>query len=233
MTEQPRPQDFESQWQDKLSRALDKKVGSQERNTLLAGGEELSDQSTPRQRLAWTCQVIERLEDIADLAARQEILTDCHCQYPVEDLQDVKALYRETGEIDSALAALQAKFETFLREDLGLEEKLVETIRSRGWGLAGIRKGQQVIATKIPKSAYLRKYFLASDPLEKRRLYCHCPRVRDEVGNAPTLPLEYCHCGAGFYQGIWEEILGQPVQVDVLQSVMQGDEVCQVAVHLP
>lgn len=232
MTEQQRPQDFESQWQGKLSRALEKKTG-QPPADLLAGGEQLSDQSTPRQRLVWTCQVIERLDKVADLAARQEILTDCHCQYPPEDLQDVKAIYQETGKIDDVLAALQTKFETFLREDLDLKEELVETIRSRGWGLAGIRKGQQVIATKIPKSGYLREYFQASDPLEKRRLYCHCPRVRDEVGNNPTLPLEYCYCGAGFYQGIWEEILGRSVRVEVLQSVMAGDEVCQVAVHLP
>ena len=69
--------------------------------------------------------------------------------------------------------------------------------------------------------------------MEKRKLYCHCPRVRDMVDEDPRLPKTYCYCGAGFYQGIWETILDQPVKVEVLKSVMVGDEVCQIAIHLP
>jgi len=228
-----RPQDFENQWQDKLSRALEASVGEGAAWEITAGGEALSDESTPRQRLIWTCQMIDKMEGAADLETRQGILAECHCQYPVEELGDVKAAYRESGQVDTALEMLQAKFETFLREGLGLEEELVGEVVSRGWGLAGVRQGQRVIATKIPKSGYLRDYFKESDPLQKRRLYCHCPRVRDMVGEDPALPTEYCYCGAGYYQDIWEEILGQPVKVEVLQSVMGGDEVCQVAVHLP
>ena len=37
---------------------------------------------------------------------------------------------------------------------------------------------------------------------------------------------------AWLYKGIWEEILQQPVQVQVLESVLQGDQVCKIAVHL-
>jgi len=122
---------------------------------------------------------------------------------------------------------------TFLREVLELEEELVETIVEKGWGLAGRRKGKTITATKIPKSGYLREYFNETDPEKKRKLYCHCPRVRDEVGSEPILPIEYCYCGAGFYKGIWEEILGEQVEVEMLESVMKGDEVCTIAVHLP
>jgi predicted hydrocarbon binding protein len=43
----------------------------------------------------------------------------------------------------------------------------------------------------------------------------------------------YCYCGAGFYKGVWEEILQRPVEVEVLESVMRGDEVCTVAIRLP
>jgi predicted hydrocarbon binding protein len=57
--------------------------------------------------------------------------------------------------------------------------------------------------------------------------------VRDGVGEQPQLPGTYCYCGAGFYQGIWETVLREPVQVEVLESVMQGGEVCKIAVHLP
>lgn len=233
MSSAKRPQDFESQWQDKLSRAVEARTGREVSGRVLEGGAGLSDGSSPRQRVVWTCQALTRLAENADLETRQEILSDCHCSYPVEDLQDIKAAYQESGEIETALALLQARFEHFLRETLELEEELVETIIQRGWGLAGHRQGNTIIATKIPKSGYLREYFNEEDPLQKRRYYCHCPRVRDEVGSQPGLPGEYCYCGAGFYKGIWEEILGQPVQVEVLESVLQGDQVCKIAIHLP
>ena len=99
--------------------------------------------------------------------------------------------------------------------------------------MAGVRKGKQIISTKIPKSSYIVEYFEAEDPLEKRKLYCHCPRVRDGVGEDPQLPLAYCYCGAGFYKGIWEIILGVPVRVEVLESVMMGGDVCKIAIQLP
>jgi predicted hydrocarbon binding protein len=48
-----------------------------------------------------------------------------------------------------------------------------------------------------------------------------------------SLPEIYCYCGAGYYRGIWEEIVQEPVEVEVLESVLAGDEVCKVAIHLP
>jgi len=225
--------DFESQWQDKLARAVETLAGRETREGVMPGGAELSDGSPAREKLAWTCQALERLAQSADLETRQEILTQCACQYPPEDLEDVHQVYQQNRDLDQVMALLQARFESFLREGLDLEEDLIEQITSWGWGLAGVREGNTITATKIPKSGYLREYFQEEDPLKKRQLYCHCPRVRDMVGSQPGLPEEYCCCGAGFYRGIWEEILGEPVQVEVLKSVMGGDQVCQIAVHLP
>ncbi len=232
MAEKLQEIDFEYQWQDKLSLAVAERVGDDARDIVLAGGPEISDASTPQERLKWTFQVLECLEACADLETRQEILTQCACQYPLDDLLQVKMTYRVNRDIDQVLDLLQGIFEYFLH-NLELEEELIQTILDQGWGLAGRREGNTIIATKIPKSGYLREYFQEEDPIEKRRLYCHCPRVRDEVGSDPTLPMEYCYCGAGFYKGIWEEILGQPVKVEMLESVMGGDEVCTIAIHLP
>ena len=177
--------------------------------------------------------MLERLEDVADDTTRQEIMTGCACQYPKAELDDARGIFLETGDVDEVIDLLQAKFEVFLRDGLELDEELVLEIISRGWGLAGVREGDHIIATKIPKSGYLPEYFEAEDPLEKRKLYCHCPRVRDGVGEDPQLPLEYCYCGAGFYKGIWETILREPVRVEILESVMMGGDVCKIAIHLP
>jgi predicted hydrocarbon binding protein len=53
------------------------------------------------------------------------------------------------------------------------------------------------------------------------------------VDRLAKVPADYCYCGAGFYKDIWEEILQQPVEVELLSSVLQGDDTCQVAIHLP
>ncbi|MCJ7717022.1 MAG: hypothetical protein MUO54_10965 [Anaerolineales bacterium] len=233
MNDQEEKFDFEKNWQGKFSRAVEKELGKEPRDSVLQGGETLTDGSNTEEKVSWTCEALDQLALITDEQTRQEILTQCACKYPVEDLQDVKAAYKKGGDVDLALSMLQEKFEFFLRETLGLEEKLIKTILGLGWGVAGKREGQTIIATKIPKSGYLEQYFNEADPLQKRRYYCHCPRVRDGVGADPTLPMTYCYCGAGFYKGIWEEILGETVGVEMLESVLQGDEVCKIAVHLP
>jgi predicted hydrocarbon binding protein len=43
----------------------------------------------------------------------------------------------------------------------------------------------------------------------------------------------YCYCGAGWYQQLWDGIMGQPVRVEVLKSILQGDDRCSFAIHLP
>jgi hypothetical protein len=225
--------DFERQWQEKLKQAISSRTVDAPQSLILEGGADISDGSPASERLAWTCEMLKRLGEFLDLETSQKILTDCHCSYPLGNLLDVKLEYRVYGDVDRALEMLQDKFETFLRQDLELEEKLIEKIIKEGWGLAGRRKGNSIIATKIPKSAYIHEYFKEEDPVRKRQLYCHCPRVRDEAGNGKDLPLTYCYCGAGFYKGIWEEILGEPVEVELLESVMQEDSVCKIAIHLP
>jgi predicted hydrocarbon binding protein len=109
----------------------------------------------------------------------------------------------------------------------------MEEILRRGWGLAGVRKGNTIIATKIPKSGYLVEYMRETDPQKKRQYYCHCPRIRDVLKSSETLSPTYCYCGAGFYKGLWEEILQEPVEVELLESVLKGDDVCKVAIRLP
>ena len=46
-------------------------------------------------------------------------------------------------------------------------------------------------------------------------------------------PELFCYCGAGFYKGIWEEIIQEEVKVEVLESVLKGDDVCKIAIYLP
>ena len=226
-------QDFERVWLAKFSRCLDAAVGEQTRKEVMEGSEALSSQSNWQKVVGWSKGAMQRLDALVDEATRRQIMTGCACQYPKSALQEVRRAYAQSGDVDLALQILQEQFVSLLKDSLGLSDELIEDIVSRGWGSAGVREGDTINATKIPKSGKLAEYMQETDPEKKRQLYCHCPRVRDALKTGEIISLTYCYCGAGFYKGIWEEILQQTVQVEVLESVLDGGEVCKIAVRLP
>ncbi len=226
-------QDFERAWLAKFSNCLDEIAGEEIRRQVMQGNEELSSQSSRQEVISWSKTAMERLDSLVDEEQAQEIMAGCACQYPKSALQEIKRKYKTTGDLDLAHQMLQEQFESMLRNSLQLSDELVEEIVSRGWGSAGVKQGDTIIATKIPKSGYLIEYMNETDPEKKRQYYCHCPRIREVLKTSETLSPTYCYCGAGFYKGIWEEILQRPVRVQVLESVLQGDLVCKIAIHLP
>ena len=225
--------DFDCYWLAKFSRCLSVAAGEDVRQKVLAGSEGFSSGTSRDEVIAWTQGAMERLESLVDEQRARAILAGCGCPYPREQLAEMRRVYAETGDVDRVHAMLQAHFEGFLRDTLHLDQAMMAEVVSRGWGLAGVKQGNTIIATKIPKSGFLVQYMVENDPEKRRALYCHCPRVRDAVQSGVRISATYCYCGAGFYKGVWEEILQRPVVVEVLESVMRGDEVCRVAIHLP
>lgn len=225
--------DFERAWLAKFSTCLDETAGEKNRRQVMAGSEALSAQSSSEDVIAWTRGAMERLGALVDEDTASQVMTGCACQYPKQGLQAARQAYEETGDLAAVHGMLQAQFEAFLRNSLELKEEYVEKVVGKGWGLAGILDGDRILATKIPKSGYLAAYMEETDPEKRRQYYCHCPRVREVLETQESLPVTYCYCGAGFYKGIWEEILQEPVAVEVLESVLGGDEVCSIAVYLP
>ena len=229
----PETRDFERAWLAKFSHCLEEIVGKEIREAVMKGSAELSSQSDRQEVIRWSKAAMERLDTLVKEDKKRSIMTGCACQYPKADLQDLRAQYAATGDVDLVHSTLQERFESFLRNTLQLDEALIADIVSRGWGLAGIKTGNRIMATKIPKSGFLVDYMQETDPAKKRQIYCHCPRIRDVLKTSETISPTYCYCGAGFYKGVWEEILQKPVQVEVLETVLAGAEVCKIAIHLP
>ena len=59
---------------------------------------------------------------------------------------------------------------------------------------------------------------------------CYCPLVKDYPGE---LSSTWCNCSRGWAKELFEAALEGPVDVELLQSIRQGDEVCKLAVHFP
>lgn len=114
-----------------------------------------------------------------------------------------------------------------------IDEEVLEYVKNQqGMTEAGIREGGKVLITKIP---YMTKQYLKeTDEKKKRHYYCHCPWVRTALleEDQPVDPI-FCNCSGGYYKNFWEAVLDQSVQVELLESVIMGDNVCKFAFQLP
>jgi hypothetical protein len=180
---------------------------------VLEGHENLAE-ATPEERAAWSQRAMGRLaEAVPDLDAREKIMEGRACvfveEFGDEPLLGLREIYKKAGGVD-------AVFEAMARD----REK-----HSRPY-----RDGDVVVEVKAPREP---EAFAAARTAEERRVaYCHCPLVRAGAVATPQ-PEPYCCCGGGWYKLIWEFIVEKPVRVEVVRSVMRGDDDCAFAVHLP
>lgn len=225
--------EFDHRWRQKFEEQIEVKAGAEALGKLHRLIEADNSGCGEGEVVAWTRSAVSRLEEALDARTCRDIMTGCACHYPSHQLEPLQLLYQHTGDITQVHVALQRQFEDFLRETLQLDEDAIADIVGRGWGAAGILDGDRIIATKIPKSGYLKKYLSEADADVRRLSYCHCPRVRHAVEAGELLPMTYCYCGAGFYKHMWETILQDEVRVEVLESVLSGGEVCKILIRLP
>ena len=225
--------DFERYWLNKFSSCLEEFLDEEKSFRILEGSESLNDGAPKEEVIRWTKKAMEKLDLLVDKDTAINIMNACSCQYPKSQLKEIKSAFSDKRRYDLVHKLLQNQFELLL-DKFEIDEEIKHFIIQNGWGSAGIIEGNEIIATKIPKSNYIKNYFNTDDPNERRQMYCHCPRVRDILKTTgKEFPEIYCHCGAGFYRGIWEEIIQQRVKVQILKSVLKGDDVCQFRISLP
>ncbi|MBN1584353.1 MAG: hypothetical protein JXA89_26845 [Anaerolineae bacterium] len=58
---------------------------------------------------------------------------------------------------------------------------------------------------------------------------CYCGSVNK---TREPFSATYCHCSCGWYEQLFETLLGRPVEVELLGSILQGDERCRFRVHI-
>lgn len=182
--------------------------------------------------------VVEKLEKALGIEACRALLSDS-----LRDLPDYaweREIYLSCANVDEYIARKKQKFmeqmEACQREDRlffaqEVTDEVLEFIRNEPEMGGGVRVGYIIYETKIP---FLTKEYLAeSDPRLKRYYYCHCPWAREAVKSGEKVSPIFCNCSAGFHKKPWEGALGQKVEAEVLESVLQGDDRCRFAIHLP
>jgi len=124
----PKEFDFEQYWLNKFSNCLYERVGKVIKEGVMKGSESFSDFTSKEEIISWSQKAIETLESLVDEEKRIDVMTRCSCQYPKQDLQDIRKQYEETKDIDLAHKMLQEKFESFLKDTLKLNDEYFDFV---------------------------------------------------------------------------------------------------------
>jgi effector-binding domain-containing protein len=202
-------QAFLHPWTHLFSENLQRVLGEEVAKQVMQGSETITVESSMDERCAWIRGAMDTLDEVADDAQKYEALTPCAHVFPQSLIDIGKEVYQRNHDIDELIDFMLNGHPGF--------SKLIE------------KEGDILYATKRPADSDT--YDKATTSAEKRKAACFCPMIRHKLdaGISPT----FCNCSAGWFRQTWEGILGKPVQVEILETVLKGDEFCRFAIHLP
>lgn len=200
---------FLHNWQDIFLSNLERVLGASAEEEITEGLSGVDLEATKEERCQWLKSVLARLDEVADDEQKYEVLSPCADPFSDERIQELRNLYERTGDVDKVLEAMRSDKERWFEQPK--------------------REGNVILVGKNPVDPD--NYEKAETEGERRMHYCHCPLVREKLdeGISPS----HCYCGTGWYRQQWEGILGRPVRIEILKSVLQGDDSCRFAIHLP
>lgn len=196
-----------------------------------------------REKSLYTYRVMNRLQEIFDEETVREVLKDCLRDLPESMYQSNKQIYEIDchQDIDCYLVKKGQKFletlytckiEKKLFFGQEITDEVISFVESNKEIGQGIREGKVVYETKIPFNT--KAYLSETDPEIKRYYYCHCPWARESIRHsALKVKPVFCQCSAGFHKKSYEIIFGQSLKAEVLNSVLNGDDICRFAIYLP
>jgi hypothetical protein len=197
--------------------------------------------SPPRAYAAPTAAFVAALERELGAGAAHRVLAWNVHGIPPEAFAGERALFLAAPSIQAWLDGYHARQVAVLEAhaadgSLWFEQRItrrvVEFVRESPEVLGGVVEGGRVLMTKIP---YDPDRFLGSgDPLERRRLACHCPLAASSITESGAgVPSPWCSCSAGFEKFLLDVAFGEETRAEVLESVLGGSERCRFAVTIP
>jgi effector-binding domain-containing protein len=193
-------------WEQRLSGNLERVLGASVCADVLQDLDTISPSSSCQERKAWVNCAMGRLHARTTELERFDILSGCAHIFSPKRIERVRGVYERNLDVDEVLKAMAEDPE---------------------WYEKPSRDGDTIYVTKVPRNRS--GYEKATNMAERKLHYCHCALVRHDPSDVHP---DFCYCGSGWYRQIWEGILRKPVQVEILKSLTNGDDVCQFAIHL-
>ncbi|MBM3291543.1 hypothetical protein FJY84_02570 [Candidatus Bathyarchaeota archaeon] len=224
-----------------ISDRLEKISGKKIREEVFQGLNEPPLGSPPESYPACTAELLKKLYNTVEPKVAQTVLTGNHHRIPESSFNEKKKRWEAANSIDEFLKGeylmLVKELEDVMKSgrlwyEQEITPEVVEYVRADPTIQNGIRDGNKIIKSKIAYDPV--KWLHETDPKMKRFYMCHCPLARNSIldGTSDNLK-ELCYCSAGYEKLPWDIILGEPVEVEVLESVLAGNDRCRFAITIP
>ena len=187
-----------------------------------------------------TRQVMEKMKKVLTPEECKKVLADVAHGLPRDFRKGEREKFLKAGSIDeylrekraSAIAELEKhRDEGTLFFNQYITDDAVNFVKSRPDVLSGERRGNTIYHTKIPYM--VQEYLDATDDKMKRYYACHCAWARESILQGDEVSSDFCYCSGGFTKQPWEAALDQHLEVELVKSVLRGDNECSFIIHLP
>jgi hypothetical protein len=223
-----------------LAGILKDRIGSRGRDDIFCGIDLPSIGSSHKGWPKVTKEIMDRLESKLDESTWKGALLAGPHTAPDEYYLPEKRRYEGSGGLDKFLSARADEFLALLKQcrDEGtlffnqeIDDEALSYVKSNREIGGGVRKGDIIYETKIPYM--VREYLREEDPRMRRYYACHCPWVREAIRSGLQVSPNFCYCSAAYHKKPWDVIFDEPVDVEVVSSVLKGDETCRFAIKIP
>ncbi len=202
-------------WVGLLGRHVSRVLGDQAAREVMQGSDGLSLDSAPEERFCWVKGALDRLGGPGSEAQQYDAISSCAHVFPDRQIEKLKQAYdRALAGTGDPLQAVDAVLDFMAGDPC--------------WGERPRREGSTIYSSKKPRDP--QAFAAATSSAERRRAACFCPIIRDRLDEG--MPVAFCYCGAGWFRRQWEGATGKPVRIEVVESLLKGDERCTFAIHL-
>jgi hypothetical protein len=188
-----------------------------------------------------TKTIINNMEAELPYETCKKILTWNYHKIPPEIFREKKEKFEKASSIDEYLKDEHKRFivelERFLKDgqiwyEQEITPEVLEFVKGNQEICTGVRKGDKIYVTKIPYAP--KQYLKEKDPTLKRYYACHCPLVRSAIREGkPKISSMFCYCSGGYEKVRFDVLFDEPVEVELLETVLKGDMRCRFANKIP
>jgi hypothetical protein len=199
------------EWDRLFAEGTEEVLGVKARQQLMQGIEAITPESSSDDYTAWIRGAVARLDALTgDREKKCLLVSHCAHVFPQERIDHLRTIYE------------QGAFDDILRE----------MYNDDFWYEKPVRRGNVLYMRKNPFDP--EGYANAVTAAERCKAYCHCSFVQPYLGEIPSrISPTFCYCGAGWYRRLWEGILGQPVKIEHLETLLKGNDQCTFTITLP
>lgn len=188
-----------------------------------------------------TQKIVDRMEAELPIETCREILTWNYHNVPAEAFKKMKERFEKAKSIDEFLADEHRRFVEelagYMKEGrLWFDQEITPTVlgfvKNNPEVNLGVRQRNKIFTLKFPYAPD--QYLKETDPRMKRFYACHCQLARTTVRDGKAnISSTFCYCSAGYEKIRFDVIFGEPVEIELLESVLKGDLRCRFGITIP